>query len=128
MLKIRPDMCFTVPRYVQWRTATTTLAVPEHVVGFWCFVSHIFRFLVMPIRASLTDSAPHHQADVEGGDQVFTDLQGRSCKLQSCVWYAGLIRDVHLVIWLDRFPTGPNDASASKCTDLCADITGGRHS
>ena len=34
----------------------------------------------MAISAGLTDSASHHQADVEGGDQVFTDLQGRSCK------------------------------------------------
>ena len=54
--------------------------IPEHVVGFWCFVAQVLRFLVMAISAGLTHSASHHQADVEGGDQVFTDLQGRSCK------------------------------------------------
>ena len=34
----------------------------------------------MAISAGLTDSASYHQADIEGSDQVFTDLQGCSCK------------------------------------------------
>lgn len=34
----------------------------------------------MLVSAGLTDSASHYQADVECGDQVFADLQRRSCK------------------------------------------------
>lgn len=66
--------------HIQKTTPGKASTIPEHVVGFGCFVTQVFRFLVTAISAGLTDSASHHQADIEGGDQVFTNLQGGSCQ------------------------------------------------